>query len=123
VSPEELRASLRKEEETPDQRFACFLDLMCGQDDNPEAGGIVPDPKIDKWEDARVKMTDEEWAEYLADTLSLAMNQCPRCYAPVTNHPIGGSKIVRTYNCTRFNEHSFIRAAPLDTDAHEIPPS
>lgn len=127
MSPEELRASLRKptEKEEGDGRFLTFLDLMGGgEPEGPDpytqrVVNIVGDTKIDKWEDERTKMTDEEWSDYLADTLSLAMGQCPKCFAPVDVNPLLGSKIVNSYSCTRFHEHTFIRAAPLNTDGRD----
>lgn len=117
MSPEELRASLSQPQSAVEDRFACFIDLVCNPNEEPSHRvDPVSDPEIDRWEDARVQMSDEEWKAYLDDTLNLAMNQCPRCFAPVTSHSIGGSKIVTAFNCTRFMDHSFVRAVPLQME-------
>ena len=118
MTPDELRESLhpKQVDQVADGQFVCFLDLMTGGE--PEQGDLVPPivNDIDLWEDARVEMSDEAWKAYLDDTLMLAMGQCPRCLAPVTTAPINGSKVVSSFNCTRFHDHTFVRAVPLNPE-------
>lgn len=116
MSPEELKASLHREQTAVEDRFACFLDLVCNPSEEPTRPDPVGSTEIDRWEDSNTRMSDEEWKAYLDDSLNLAMNQCPKCFAPVTSHPIAGSKVVTAFNCTRFMDHSFVRAVPLQMD-------
>ena len=120
MSPDELKAQIKSSSTSDDNRYLEYLDLMCNPhkdryDSLDEALDIV-----EKVENDCSKLSPEEYADYLDVTLSLSMGLCPCCQASVFSEPCGNSTTVRTFTCTRFFVHSWIRSVPLMMDKNSL---
>lgn len=116
MSPDELKEQIKSSGggDGDDKRYEEYLDLMC----NPHKDRFAEFEK--KLDEDNSKMSPEEYADYLDVTLSLSMGICPCCQSSVFSEPCGSSVTVRSFTCTRFAVHSWIRSVPLMTDRFDL---
>ena len=119
MSPDELKEQIRSSNGGDETRYQEYLDLMCNPNKDRFDSGISEEFEK-KLEENNSKLSPEEFADYLDVTLSLSMGLCPCCQASVFSEPCGNSTTVRTFTCTRFFVHSWIRSVPLMMDKNSL---
>ena len=115
MSPDELKEQIRSSSGGDETRYQEYLDLMCNPNKDRHNDDLTK-----KLEEDNSKLSPEEYADYLDVTLSLSMGLCPCCQASVFSEPCGNSTTVRTFTCTRFFVHSWIRSVPLMMDKNSL---